>query len=140
MTSDQKTVAVGAVSGVLFMIVAVFTLYKAWPEPAALTDVGARIGYALKGLLFAALPLFVMVITVGNARFLGEAIDPTQQKEDRAMLINGRVTDNTVQQFLLFAVALLALAPSLAPEQMRIVPAAVIVFVLMRMVFWFGYR
>jgi hypothetical protein len=140
MTRDQKTVAIGAGSGVVTMIVAVVALYHLWPVPLGLGTTGDRIGYALKGLAFAVLPFLAMVIAVGNARFLGEAIDPTLNKESAAMEINGRVAENTLQQFILFAAALLALVPELPPERMRIVPAAVTWFVIARIAFWIGYR
>ena len=52
---------------------------------------------------FAVIPLLAGIITVGNNRFLSEAIDPTLRKEDAATQINVRVVDNTLQQFVLFA-------------------------------------
>jgi uncharacterized MAPEG superfamily protein len=81
-----------------------------------------------------------MVAAVGNARFLGEAIDPTRGAGDSKMIVDGRVADNTTQQFLLFMAGSLALAASLKPEQMGVIRAAAIVFVAARIVFWIGYR
>jgi uncharacterized MAPEG superfamily protein len=81
-----------------------------------------------------------MVAAVGNARFLGEAIDPTRGAGDRAMIVDGRAADNTTQQFLLFMAGLLALAASLEPGRMGVIRAAAIVFVAARLVFWIGYR
>jgi len=49
-------------------------------------------------------------LVVGNNRFFSEAIDPTLQKEDAATRINGRVVENTLQQFVLFLVATTALS------------------------------
>jgi hypothetical protein len=86
------------------------------------------------------LPLLVAVIVVGNNRFLTEAIDPTLHKETPATEINGRVADNTLQQFVLFLTGTLALSVSLTAPQMRAIPAAVIVFVVARTAFWVGYR
>ena len=77
---------------------------------------------------------------VGNDRFLSEAIDPTLQKEDRATQINGRVVENTLQQFVMFLVGTLALSVNLTAEQMRAIPAVVIVFIVARILFWVGYR
>jgi uncharacterized MAPEG superfamily protein len=81
-----------------------------------------------------------MVAAVGNARFLGGAIDPTRGAEDKSMIVDGRAADNTTQQFLLFAAGSLGLAASLAPQQMGVIRAAAIVFVAARIVFWIGYR
>ena len=54
----------------------------------------------------------------------------TSQKEDRATQINGRVVENTLQQFVIFLVGTLALSVNLAAEQMRAIPAVVIVFIV----------
>ena len=62
------------------------------------------------------------------------------QKEDAATRINGRVVENTLQQFVLFLVATTALCVNLTAAQMRIIPAAAIVFVAARAAFWVGYR
>ena len=66
--------------------------------------------------------------------------DPTLQKEDAATQINGRVVDNTLQQFVLFLVATTALSVNLTAAEMRIIPGATIVFVAARLAFWVGYR
>ncbi len=99
MTRDQKIVATGAASGIVGMALAVWGLSSAI-EPPALADTAAdRIAYALRWAVVAILPYFAMVAAVGNARFLSEAIDPTLGKESQAMIVNGRVADNTLQQY-----------------------------------------
>jgi len=140
MTGDQKIVGLGAASGVAAMIVAVAGIYQLWPINPALVDVAHRLAFACQANAFAALPLLVAVMTVGQDRFLSEAIDPTLHKEDLATQINGRVADNTLQQFVLFSTATMALSVNLSAEAMRVVPAAAIVFVLARGAFWIGYR
>jgi len=140
MTREQKIVGAGAASGVLSMIVAMWLLWTLLPPPADVETLADRLAYAARWLAFAALPLLAMVAAVGDARFLGEAIDPTQGREGQAMIVNGRVADNTTQQFLLFTAGMLALAASLPPRQMGILRAAAIVFVVARLVFWIGYR
>ncbi len=140
MTREQETVAVGAASGVLAMVASVATIYRLWPIKPGLADVGDRIAYALQLNAFAILPLLVGVITVGNNRFLSDAIDPTSHKESLATQINGRVLDNTLQQSILFLVGTLALSVSLTGPQMRVIAAATFVFVVARLAFWIGYR
>lgn len=140
MNRDQKIVAAGAVSGIVSMALAMWLLSTRLAPPVAMETVADRLAYAARWLAFAALPLFAMVAAVGNARFLGEAIDPTRGAEDKAMIVNGRVADNTTQQFLLFIAGSLGLAASLAPDQMGVIRAAAIVFVAARIVFWIGYR
>ena len=140
MSPDQKTVAIGAGSGVLAMVVSIAAISQIWADTSGLTDVAGRLAYALKANALAAIPLLVGTITVGNNRFLSEAIDPTLHKEDQATLINGRVLDNTLQQYVLFAIGTMALSVILAPAQMKVIAAATIVFIVARFAFWIGYR
>ena len=140
MTRDQRIVAAGAASGIVSMTLAMWLLSARLPAPAGMEALADRLAYAARWLAFAALPLFAMVAAVGNARFLGEAIDPTLGKEDRKTLVNVRVADNTTQQFLLFAAGLLGLAASLPSGWMGVVRAAAIAFVVARLAFWIGYR
>ena len=135
MTRDQKIVATGAASGIVTMIVSVWLLQKVLPLPSA-----DPVPYALSWLAFAALPLFFMVAAIGNARFTSEAIDPTLGKESPRMIVDARVAENTLQQFVLFAAGSLALAVNLPVDQLEIVGAVSIVFVVMRFAFWVGYR
>lgn len=140
MTKDQKIVAVGAASGIISMIAGVSVIYNLWPINPALGDLASRLAYTLQADAFAVLPLLFSIGAVGNARFLSEAIDPTLHKESQAMEINARVVDNTLQQFLIYLVGTLALAAGLTADEMRIIPAVAIVFVVARTAFWIGYR
>jgi hypothetical protein len=140
MTRDQKIVATGAVGGIISMAVTMGLLSTLVPAPAGVETLAERVAYAARWLAFAALPLFAMVAAVGNARFASEAIDPTRGAEDRKIIVNGRVADNTTQQLLLFACGLLGIAASLGPERMGVVRAAAITFFLCRIAFWVGYR
>ena len=140
MTKDQKTVAIGALSGVVLMIGLVWFLSGAVPAPRIADKAGDRLSFALPWAVVAVLPLFFMIAAVGNARFLGEAIDPTLHKEDQKLVVNGRVADNTTQQFLMFVVGLAALSVTLPIERMSYVPAVAITFVICRLIFWIGYR
>jgi hypothetical protein len=139
MTSDQKSVAVGATSGIAAMILSLWLLYSVLPNPK-LFDIADRLAYALKWDAVAVLPLVAMFITVGNARALGEAIDPTLGKEDAKMLVDCRVAANTLEQFMLFLVGSLALAATVEGPKVKIIGAAAITFVIMRIAFWIGYR
>ena len=140
MTREQRIVAAGAASGVATMVLAVWLLSRLLPPPAGAEAPAERIAYALKWLALAALPLFLMIVAVGNARFKSEAIDPTLGAEDKAMVINGRVADNTLQQFALFAAGSLALSASVPPAYVTAIGAAAIWFTIARILFWIGYR
>ena len=140
MTQDQKIVAIGAVSGVAAMAVLVWVLSGAIPPPAIADTPADRIGYAVRWAVPGALLFFCMVAAVGNARFASEAIDPTIGKERPQMVVDGRVADNTLQQFVLFLVGTFGLAVTLPLHRLGIVAAVAITFVVMRLAFWIGYR
>lgn len=140
MTNDQKRVAAGAASGIFAMLAGLFALSGIIAGLAVDAGAGERLAYAVKWVALGAVPLAAAIASVGNARFNSEAIDPTAGKESATMVVNGRVVDNTVQQYLLFAVASLALAASLSGDKLGVIAAAAIVFVIARMVFWIGYR
>jgi uncharacterized membrane protein YecN with MAPEG domain len=90
--------------------------------------------------MVALVPLFVMFVAIGNSRFLSDAIDPTRRAESRAMEIDGRVADNTLQQNFVFVVASLALSTIVPLHHVQVVWACAIVFVVARAAFWLGYR
>lgn len=140
MTTDQKRVAAGAASGVFAMLAGLFALSGIIAGLAVDANASERLAYAVKWIALGALPLAAAIASVGNGRFNSEAIDPTAGKESHAMVVNGRVVDNTVQQFLLFATASLAVAAGARGDQLGTVAAAAIVFVIARLVFWTGYR
>ena len=140
MNNQQKKVAMGASSGIVVMLGSLFLLSKAMPALPEVADAGARLAFAAKWIALAAAPLLFAIIAVGNGRFGSEAIDPTAGKESRAMVVNGRVVDNTLQQFALFAAATLALAAGSRGDQLGVVAAAAVIFIAVRLAFWVGYR
>jgi uncharacterized membrane protein YecN with MAPEG domain len=140
MRQEQKVVAIGAASGVAVMALSVWLLTGALPAPAIEDTAAARLAYGLKANVVALVPFFVMLITIGNKRFLSDAIDPTRHAESAAMEIDGCVADNTLQQNFVFAVASLAVSTLVQPQNLQVVWACTIVFVVARCVFWMGYR
>jgi uncharacterized membrane protein YecN with MAPEG domain len=140
MRPEQKIVAVGAASGVASMLVLVWLLTQWLPVPTGIETAGDRIAFALRVNVVALLPFFVMIITVANSRFFSEAIDPTLRAETQTQQIDGRVTENTLQQNFVFAVATLALSTVLDAHYLQALWACAIVFVTARLAFWFGYR
>ena len=122
------------------MALSVWALTKFLPPPGIADSLGERLAYALRANIVAIVPLFIMFITVGNSRFLSEAIDPTRRAESRSMEIDGRVADNTLQQNFVFAIASLSLSTIVPLDHLHVVWSCVIVFVVARAVFWLGYR
>jgi hypothetical protein len=141
MKREQKIVAIGAASGVILMAIGVWLLTtQVLAVPRIADGIPERLAYALGANMFAIVPFFIMLATVGNARFLSKAIDPTKHAESATMEIDGRVADNTLQQNFVFFVSTLALSTVVAFQNLQIIWALAIVFVVARSVFWFGYR
>jgi len=140
MKKEQKIVGVGAASGVAVMVLLVLALYSIIPDVPGMSESINRIAFALQMNVFAVIPLFLMLITVGNERFLSDAIDPTRHAESKMMEVDGRVADNTLQQNVVFLIGTLALATLIPPEATKVLAALATVFVLARIVFWVGYR
>jgi hypothetical protein len=139
MRREQKIVAIGAASGVAGMALSVWALTQVLPSPGidALAD---RLAYALRINVVALVPYFVMLITIGNSRFLSDAIDPTLRAETPSQQIDGRVADNTLQQNFVFAIASLAVSTLVDANHLQVLWACAIVFMAARLLFWFGYR
>lgn len=140
MKKDQKIVAIGAATGIVLMVLSVWLLTTVLPSPRMIGTNADRLGYALRANVVALLPLFIMIITIANSRFLSEAIDPTRHAESPTMLVDGRVAENTLQQNFVFAVASLAMSTLVSPGNLQVVWACTIVFVVARCAFWMGYR
>ena len=140
MNRDQKAVGIGAVSGVISMLLLVWLLSKAIAPPVMADTAGDRLAYAVRWATLPAALLFAMYGAIGNARFFSEAIDPTLGKESHKIIVDGRVADNSTQQFVLFLVGSLALSVTLPAHRMSIIAAVSITFVICRIAFWTGYR
>jgi hypothetical protein len=140
VTKDQKIVAIGATSGIAGMVILVWVISTLMPQPQVIDAPGNRLAYAARWSVVAVLPLFAMLVAVGNARFLSEAIDPTLGKESQSMVVDGRVADNTLQQFVCFLVGITALSVSVPIGWISVIPGVAITFVICRIVFWIGYR
>jgi len=140
MKAEQKIVAIGAASGGLGMATCVWLLTHFLPVPTISDTPGERLAYALRANMVAIIPFFIMLITIGNSRFLSAAIDPTRNAESATMDIDGRVSDNTLQQNFVFALASLAVSTLVPLPQLQVVWACTIVFIVARTLFWVGYR
>lgn len=141
LSKNQKLVAVGSISGAVFMFAALFLLSRlVTPSPGGMSAVAERLAFAAQWNAFAALPLVLAIASVGNERFRGPGIDPIAGASSRTLTINGRVIDNTVQQYALFTAASFAVAAGADASQLPIVSEAAILFVLLRLAFWIGYR
>lgn len=108
------------------------------PDPSG-SSMAVRLGLACAALLPACAALALMLLAQMALRFTAAAIDPLAGRETRALLRNQRVIANTLEQFAVFAPALLALAAGTTAARMAEVTAAGAVFAGARLLFWFGY-
>lgn len=132
----KKTSAVAAVITATVFV----ALYQILPELDGMEAPVDRLIFTLRCNVFAALMVFAGIEAVAIMRGGSEAIDPLAGKESRAIRISGNYTENTLQQFVLFFVATMALSTFLDDgASMRVVPILTIIFVLARIVFWVGY-
>ncbi len=140
MKAEQKIVIVGAASGIVGMLVLVTLFTHLLGTPQVADTISARLAYALGANVFAMLPLFLMFITIGNERFLSDAIDPLRHAEGRTMEINARVSQNTLEQNFFFLIGSLALSTLVPIAYLQVVWACALVFVIGRFLFWAGYH
>ena len=135
MKAEQKIVVVGALSGIVGMMVLVTLFTHLLGAPQTADTTAERLAYALGANVFAMLPLFLMFITIGNERFLSDAIDPLRYAENRTVEINMRVSQNTLEQNFFFLVGTLALSTVIPIQYLQVVWACALVFVIGRVLF-----
>ena len=113
--------------------------YAIAPSPGEVADAGARLAMAARWLVLALIPYAAVCLHITVARYLEGAHDPLAGAESERLKIHCRVMQNTLEQLFWFAIALLALATLLRPEQARIVPVLCVAFAVARFVYWWGY-
>lgn len=119
-----------------------FAIDKLLPPLAGMEDLGARIMVALKCCALAALfCLLAGVEAVAHERLQSAAFDPLAGHETRRLRVNKQYLQNTLEQFVVFAVGLFGLAAYNATgEGMRAVIATTVVWIVFRFAFWIGYH
>jgi hypothetical protein len=112
------------------------------PPLAGMEITSARMEFALKCCSVAALFCLVLGIeAVAHERLTSPAFDPLSGFETRRLRVNLRYLQNTLEQFLVFAVGLFGLSLYSADGVgMRAVEATTIVWILARFAFWIGYH
>lgn len=119
-----------------------FALMRFLPPLGRMEDIGARMLVALKCLVVATLFAFVAgVEAVAHERLQSAAFDPLAGHQTKRLQVNLRYLQNTLEQTLIFAVALFGLAAYMTSgEAMRAVPAVTVIWVVNRYAFWIGYH
>lgn len=143
-SSKMDMHAMGPIIAIVFPIAIAIWLgvYFLWPNIAGMSDLAARLAYALKWCCIASLLcLLTGVEAVAHERFQTDAFDPLAGHETRRLKINERYLQNTLEQTALFVPGLLALAVYCPDGQsMRAVVATAITWIISRGAFWIGYN
>ena len=107
--------------------------------PRGASSMAFRLGLALAALLPAVMVLAAMILAQMLLRFATAAFDPLAGRDGRLLHLNQRVILNTLEQFAVFAPALLAWAAGTEASAMPGVIALAFVFAAARLAFWVGY-
>jgi hypothetical protein len=134
----MAAIAVSAVVGVALW----FAVDRLLPPLAGMDELSARMLVALKCCALAALfCLFGGVEAVAHERLQSAAFDPLAGHETTRLRVNKQYLQNTLEQFVLFAVGLFGLAAySETGGAMRTVIATTAVWIAFRFAFWVGYH
>lgn len=147
--TPQEATARQLRSGLLYIALATPFALGIWlavsnfaPPLVDMETFGARMLFTLKCCSAAALFCFVLGIeAVAHERLTSPAFDPLSGFETRRLRVNLRYLQNTLEQFIVFAVGLFGLASySANGSSMRTVEATTIVWILARFAFWIGYQ
>jgi hypothetical protein len=133
-SSQRRTTLLGIAASAVTTAVLWFLLLRFLPSPAN----AEPLPMAFACCAIAALLTLVMgVEAIAHERLVTPAIDPLAGFETKRMRVNFRYLSNTVEQFIVFAAGLLALAHYAPPRLLVIVS---IVWILARWAFWIGYH
>ena len=137
----KSGIAAIAISGAV-SIALWFALMRFLPPLNGMEDVGARMLVALKCVVAATLfALVAGVEAVAHERLQSAAFDPLAGHQTKRLQVNLRYLQNTLEQTVIFAVALFGLAAYMTSgEAMRAVPAVTVIWVVNRYAFWIGYH
>lgn len=129
-------------ASVLVSLAIYLALVRLLPPLAGMDSLGARMMVALKCLAAATLFCFVAGIeSVAHERLQSAAFDPLVGIETKRLRVNLRYLQNTLEQLIVFGVALFGLAAYLASgSSMRALPAVTVIWIVNRYTFWIGYH
>lgn len=136
--SGMALIAVSMLAGLALW----FAIDRLLPPLAGMDELSARMLVALKCTAIAALfCLFGGVEAVAHERLQSAAFDPLAGHETTRLRVNKQYLQNTLEQFVLFAIGLFGLAAySETGGEMRAVIATSVVWIAFRFAFWIGYH
>jgi uncharacterized MAPEG superfamily protein len=126
----------------LFAVALWFGVDRGLSPLSGMDSLAARMLLTLKCCCVAVLFCLVTgVEAVAHERLTSPAFDPLANYETRRLRVNQRYLQNTVEQIIVFIVALFGLAVYCADgAAMRAVVATTVVWIVARAAFWLGYH
>lgn len=139
LRAKQRVIMRGAAVGFALTVCIVAVLYPALPSISGMEASIDRLVFALRCNVFVALVLCAGIGVVAFLRTRSDAIDPLAGRETRAMQVHVKYVGNTLEQGVIFCITTAALSTYLDGETMRVIVVATVVFVIGRLLFWWGY-
>ena len=140
-TVDQKFYQLSLLAGSGVAIGSLYIAYKYGsfiPVPSS-ASIAVRLGYTCRCLALPCLSPMLSVTESIVAR-VGAKVWPMTGRDHLLPQLQRNVLMNTIEQFGVFAVSLLALGASLqTPKQLRLIPTMCVLFVAGRLLFRVGY-
>jgi len=131
---QRRTTLSGIAVSAVAMAALWYALLRVLPSPGSIEPLPTALACCAIAGLFT---LVLGVEAIAHERLVTAAIDPLAGVETRRMRVNFRYLSNTVEQFIVFAAGLLALAAYAAPRLLVIIA---VVWVVARWAFWIGYH
>jgi uncharacterized membrane protein YecN with MAPEG domain len=115
------------------------TLVGSYFVVKAPANVDHAIAFAVPWIFVAAIPYFAVCLTILGVRFLEGAHNPLLGQESERLRLHCRVMQNHLEQLVWIAICLLALATLLSAAELKLIPICASLFVVARLVYWWGY-
>lgn len=142
LNQQQKDVRIGMIAGAVFCLVWIWMGYGFIDIELPLwVTMGDRMAYVAKCELLAGLMLLFGVMAVAGQRFFShKAIEGDSRGLPKAITINLRYIQNTLEQLILLVITHMAYAATADSGEMKIIPILVSLFIVGRICFWIGYH
>ena len=138
---QHQLLVAAQLAGVMVVCGLAYWMGPGWFSVPGDTSTTGRIEFLAPWLLIPALAVFACtLVTMCYRYFSPDSIDGTPRPESRFLEINLRVTQNTLEQAFLAAVAWFGLAMTLVPERLTLIPVLAVLFAAGRLTFWIGYH
>ena len=138
--AQRRTGITAIVAGFVVASLLWWLVYQFAPVPDGLPSLTDRLLFALRCFVLATLFCLVAgVEAVAHERLQSDAFDPLAGHAGRRLAINQRYLQNTLEQIIVFGVALFGLAAlESGPSILRILLASTVTWILSRFAFWLG--